>query len=454
MNLKRLLRQWGSFAIVSTVVVAFMAYMNYMTPLFADDFSYSVSFVTKEPFESFSQVLQSQYLHYFSTNGRTVVHTLAQVLLWIGKPALNWINAAAFLSLCILICFHGLGSFRAIKSHHIILVFAALWLLTPHFAGSYLWVMGSANYMYSPQIILLFLIPFRRTLAGEKDPAQRHPAAYGLIWWIFGIMAGWTNENTSLALIAMVFCILAARFIKKEKIPGWMTFGFLGNVTGAALLFASPAQAKRLSAAGGFGGLEQWLERFVSISLQVCRYFWVLILIFLIAAFVFAFQNKKTDRKILLTELLPTGIYAVGALICVYSMVGSPQFPIWAWSSILVFFLIAVMTLVSCIEVNRTETWRLVKNGLCIGLLIVTAVCFFNAAPELTRIKEEYSKREQMIADAAASGERLIVEPITSACTYSSYSLFLELNEDPASWPNNAIANYYDIPSIGAEKAN
>lgn len=430
-----------------------MAYMNYMTPLFADDFSYSVSFVTKEPFESFSQILQSQYLHYFSTNGRTVVHTLAQVLLWIGKPALNWINAAAFLSLCILICFHGLGSFGAIKGYHIILVFTALWLFTPHFAGSYLWVMGSANYMYSPQIILLFMVPFRRAMARqrEKNAVQRHPAVDSLIWWFFGIMAGWSNENTSLALIAMIFCVLTARFIKKEKIPGWMAFGFIGNVTGAVLLFASPAQAKRLSAAGGFGGLRQWVERFVSISAQVCEYLWALILVVLIALIVIASQNRRTDRKFLLGKLFPAGIYAVGALISIYSMVGSPQFPIWTWSSILVLVLITVMALVSTIDISHSDMLWMVKNGVCIGLLLAVAVTYSNAAPELFRIKEEYTKRELLIAEAASSGEGLTVQPIISTCTYSSYSLFLELNEDPASWPNNAIANYYGIPSISAK---
>ncbi len=105
-----------SFILASAAIVAFAVYLNFLTPLFADDFSYSVSFVTKAPIKSFSELIGSQYLHYFTTNGRSVVHTLAQILLVIGKPALNVINGFAFYTLILLICYHAAGELKKIRA--------------------------------------------------------------------------------------------------------------------------------------------------------------------------------------------------------------------------------------------------------------------------------------------------------------------------------------------------
>lgn len=73
-------------------------------------------------------------------------------------------------------------------------------------------------------------------------------------------------------------------------------------------------------------------------------------------------------------------------------------------------------------------------------------ISYITVAPELHRVHKAYQEREQHIA--AAGYEDLIVEPITTTCRYSSYSLFAELSTDPTIWPNTAIANYYGLKSI------
>ena len=96
-------------------------------------------------------------------------------------------------------------------------VFAALWFLTPHFGGSYLWVMGAANYLYSPQIILLFFIPYRLRLnPGWMPKGHDRPLLYAALAAAGGVLAGWTNENTSLALIVMVAAVLVLDLLQKR----------------------------------------------------------------------------------------------------------------------------------------------------------------------------------------------------------------------------------------------
>lgn len=441
-----------NLAVAFVAIAAFLSYMNYLTPLFADDFSYSVSFATKKPLASVYDLYQSQYLHYFTTNGRIPIHAMAQVLLWIGKPVLNVINGAVFAAFCLLICYHGLGAMKKIRGYHLLVVFGALWFLTPHFGGSYLWVMGAANYLYSPTLILCFFIPYRRAMRDGAVEKSRHPLLLAVGNAMLGVLAGWSNENTSLALIVMVAAVIAIHIVAKKKVNPWMWTGLAGNIIGCGILFLSPAQAKRLDAAGGFGDLSQWIIRFLSISLNVLRYLWLPMLVFVVA-FILVLRGTKRAPKRSLAELIwhlgPAMVFTLGTGISVYAMVGSPEFPVWVWSSILALALIAAMNMVYAI--NPADVKLSPRVPLLLGGAAVLAVCisYGTVAPELHRVAACYEEREACIA--AEAGQDLMVEPITSDCPYSSYSLFPELSTDPGIWPNTAVANYYGLGSIAAE---
>lgn len=444
--MKRSHAQTAALWAALTLIAGVMIWMNGMTPLFADDFSYSVSFVTKAPCESFCDVLSSQYLHYFTTNGRTVVHVLGQCLLWLGKPGLNVLNGLAFAGVCYLICLHGLGSREAVRGWQVLGVFALLWFLTPHFGGSYLWVMGAANYLYSPGLILLYFLRWRNALREGGDEERPEPLWDTLLWAAAGILSGWSNENTSFALICMVVWVIVLRRIHRRRVFRWMWAGLAGNLLGCVLLFASPAQGKRLAAAGGFGALSQWLVRFVSITKQTVIYFFPLLLLALVALLLLWRIKGRNLRALEIPS-----VYAVGTLVSLYAMVGSPEFPIWAWSSILFLGLTTVLSLLSQLPMGE-KVWR-GRACAALGLAAIVAVGWQLSTiyPELSRVREAYAQREVQIEQARQTGQALVVEPIQTDCTYSSYSLFAELNPEDTDWPNNAIANYYGIVSISPE---
>ena len=295
-----------SIVLLLAAISCFAGWLGHITPLFADDFSYSVSFVTKKPMSSLSEVLASQKLHYTTTNGRSVVHTLAQLFLSWGKPAADAVYGLLFASLCLLICVYAAGSIKKVRAWHIAMAFSMLWLLTPTFGGSYLWKMGAANYLLSPQIILLFFLPYRMAMARKGcSELKRIGKAAGML--LLGVIAGWTNENTSLALIAMIAAVLIVRRIMKLKSPLWMFGGLIGSCIGAALLFCSPAQAARLSAAGGMGGIADWIYRFLRISYFAVKYFWPLMLIGIALAVVIIIKLRKKQplRRDALVALPP-----------------------------------------------------------------------------------------------------------------------------------------------------
>lgn len=440
-------------AALMLVIAAFVTYLNDLTPLFADDFSYSISFSTIRPIRSLAELFRSQYVHYYALNGRSVVHTLAQALLWLGKPGLNVCNGLAFLALCLLICTHATGSFRKLSALPLLLVFAALWFLTPHFAGSYLWVMGAANYLYSPVIILLFLLPYRRALSPGQQERKKARLLFAVLSLVCGILAGWSNENTSLALIVCVGLILLVKRIRKERLSAWMWTGLLGNLIGCAMLFLSPGQAKRLTNAGGFGGLSVWVGRFFSISRNVIRYLWLPILLWLAAVILLAIQSRREKERGapgLFVRLTPSLIYVAATAVSVYSMVGSPEFPVWTWSSILAFCLCAVFSALSELRLPEHKALHAGAAGFACVLLAAIGLRFWSISPELNRVRSEFKAREAVIA-AVPPGSSLTVKRITTDCSYSSYSLFWELGSDGSQWPNTSVAVYYGLSSIVAE---
>ena len=429
-------------------IVLFAAWLEYLTPLFADDFSYSVSFVTKQPMHTISDVLASQKLHYTSTNGRTVVHTLAQLLLWMGKPGVDLIFGILMGTFCLLICAYWRGSFRAIEPWQPAAVFAFLWFFTPSFGGSYLWKMGAANYLLSPQLVLLYFFPYRVWCARTWEKRKRVGAFYAVLMLLLGILAGWTNENTSLALIAMIVVTVFFRKLHGLRCPLWMLTGLAGVVLGALLLFLSPAQASRLQASGGMGGLSVWLQRFSDISDTALEYLWLLVGVWA-ACVILLLVRRLVWRTGKGTDLTPVWATLAGFLVALYSMVGSPEFPVWVWSSILAFALI--FTGILLYTAAGTEGAIPAVGQIVIVAAAAAAVlvsCHF-ILPELHRVHEEYSAREAVIRRAVEKGELDIAVPgIATDSSYSSYSLFPELGTDSAQWPNTSIANYYGLDSI------
>lgn len=99
--------------VMVTLLIGGLFYaLNFYTPLFADDYSYSFSFMTGERIESASQIIDSQIGHYQCMNGRSITHFLAQMFLLAGDQAFIFFNTFFFLILMALIYLHACGSLR------------------------------------------------------------------------------------------------------------------------------------------------------------------------------------------------------------------------------------------------------------------------------------------------------------------------------------------------------
>lgn len=440
-----------------TALIGILFYaLNYYTPLYADDYSYSFSFSTDERMESIHQIIDSQIGHYLNTNGRSITHSLAQLFLLVGDDTFNIINVFFFLALLYLIYFHGCGTFREFSLAKFALIAILLFLSCPAFGQSFLWITGAANYLYGILIILCVLIPYRLQV---NNNTLNYPLIIeiiaAIVYLILGIIAGWTNENTSVALIVIIIGYMVLFRIKSIKIHAWNITGCVGGIIGCVLILSAPGTAKRLDSAGGSGGVVSWIMRMIFYSCDMFTNLQLPMLLFSILSVLYIYQ-KRNQVKIgsfheftkKFSECGVSLIYLLGFLTSVYSMIVSPQFPGRAWSGPIIIFLVVVISLCSLVDMSDSK----IKFGKKIALGFVLILCistYINAFFELKNIDAAFDDRVSMIETSVQSEEHSVEIPnICGWSGYSCYSASGDLNADSSKWPNTAIARYYGIDEI------
>ncbi len=432
-----------AWALIACAVLAFFS-LNLLTPVQKDDWSYTFNFLTKEPIGSFRDIGESLRIHYQKVNGRLPVHFLAHLFLWMGKGAFNAVNTLAFALLVTLVYYHAFGTLRPFRPYAWLAAFLGLWLLTPAFGESFLWVTGAANYLYGMLLILLFLIPYRR-LADDVDLYARHgvPAACAAL--LCGVLAGWTNENTAGALFVLLLCLLVWRLAERKRVPVWFFTGLVGVAAGLALMVLAPGELSRLDGAGGTGGVAAMLRRAVAITGKLGWYFGLGALLWVVLL-VRAVRGKKEKRALILPLL-----FLLAGLAATYSMALSPEMPKRVWSGPLVYFLISLLALYDAAEA------RIGRERLRIGLAALGAALalalYAASAPKLAATKNAFDARAAEAETQKAAGSLALTLPSVhgSGARIDAADPAGDILSDPDYWLNQALARYLDAASVTAE---
>lgn len=433
---------------LSLVIWSFFYIFNLYTPLFADDYSYSFSFANEEWINSISDIITSQIEHYKILNGRSITHFLGQLFLYLGKPIFNIINSFAFIGLIFLIYFHSYGTFKNVNLPWFILINFILWGVTPNFGQSFLWLIGSSNYMYGILLILVFLVPYRIEMNDNihyKKENKLYEFLKAIICFIMGVISGWTNENTSVSLIVIIILCLGLYKLQNKKYKIWMFSGFLGSIIGCIIMLTSPGQSSRLAGAGGFGNIISWIKRFCFISFELFTFLMPIILLLAFCILVYFYTRKSKDYK----DLAVFFIFFIGALASIYSMIVSPSFPDRVWSGPIIIFTISLGNVFSLIDWSSN---KLIKNFI-IAIILLCSLNFLsnyvNGYLDLRSIKLENDSRVSYIEEEKKKGNfNVEVNPIKGYTKYSCFSYNGDLDSDKNKWPNTAIARYYGLETI------
>ena len=343
--------QWILF--IGSAVFLFLAL--YETPYHSDDMVYMNQWESKEALTSIGDIVYFQIQHYLNWGGRTVAHTIAQLLFLMGPLFSSLLTTIVYFLTAYLIVWNVLG-----KADKVIffLVAGAMFYLNPVFDETVLWVTGTANYLYTSLLVLLAVLPVSAYF--------RKQTFSGKYWILLPVIffAGWCNENTS----PFVFLLYAALFFPawKQKRKEWLFYGSSALLSGAgnALLLLAPGNGLRTDTySGGIMGLMYRGHGQVN---AWCLWLFPIVMILLVLFYVCRHKTARISWVYLLVGIGSTLI-----------MIVSPSFPSRAAMGPFVFFLLPFASLI--FEVKK-------ENALFINWLSVFVLLGFTGCMASTSI--------------------------------------------------------------------
>lgn len=423
--------------IILITIYLMMLVLNLLTPLIADDYSYSLG-LDNTKIDSIIDVLNYQWWHYFNWGGRTISHTIAQMFLLFPKIAFSIINPLLYIALIYLTYLHIVRN-RDKKPIYLILIHLTLWFVLPVFGQTCLWLIGSCNYLWTTVLILWFLWVYRQK--NQKDSIARIVSLF-----LLGIIAGWTNENTAVGLIIVSLgFLIVEKLDNKNKLPKYKWSGLLGNIVGFLVLILAPGNYVRAD------GIQdntfiviKIIKRIVQYTITMTNYLLPLFILLVILISIYIFYKKKIHRQV--------WIYLVGAFFCIYSMVLSPQFPERSWFGVIIFMLIATFDLLYDIE-KFNKVYQFIVVDILLILSFVHIGEYLGTAIDINNLRNVWEYRENYIAKQKDQGkDEIKVDAYYSQDKHNPTYGLADLFDDKKLWPNTSIAEYFDIKSIEAKK--
>ena len=250
--------------IFALVAVGFFWMVHY-TPLFSDDYLYRIVYGSKDGkvLSSLNDLWTSCYAHYMGFNGRFANVPLCMVLEWIGKPLTDFITTGLFLAL-------GFLCARFITLHEdsnlsLVSVFGIIFLLVDGFSEVFLWLCGSANYLWTIVLGLGFILAFQKLNDGWTPS---FPTKFVLL--LLALISGWMHEGFSVGICA---ALVVFYFFKRKEISAFKAIYGLFFLMGTAMNVFAPGTVGRGSGTTGMFSLFQFglkiAKGFVQVPISV-----------------------------------------------------------------------------------------------------------------------------------------------------------------------------------------
>lgn len=412
---------------------ALMLALNVRTPLMMDDYDYSFSWSTGERLSGLADILRSQAAHYRLWGGRSVVHALAQLFLYWGKPVFNVACAAMYGLLLLEIL--SLSRKRE-KSHRAALLLAAqteLLLFVPFFATVFLWLDGACNYLFGTALALVpLLIAKSEREGGFFDGGWRR----GALALPLCFLAGWTNENTACGILALMGLLLLLDVREGRNVRAWRPAALGAQLAGVLLMLLAPGNFARASGEAARGLFAELLYRALVVTWCLLRYAGVP----LVAAALLLFFGRR--RGIALRSR-QAALLALCALLSAYALVASPQISDRSFIAVTVLALAAALTLL--------DDW-LAESGrrMAPAMALMLAVCVVSGAAALRDTaahQAAWTAQLSRIAAAVEQGETEVA--VSGVPARSRFTMDIVLGDSPQDWPNSTLSRYFGIAVRG-----
>ena len=416
-----------------TVAVSFIAILiyNFFTPLMSDDL-----LVDSSAYKNIWDIFAAEYKQYMTWNGRSVLQIIMRIFTLLPKYVFDIMNSMCFVALMLLIYLNAVGKKRYNTILYIIINLLA-WNFSVEFDQTVLWLAGACNYLWGSTIIMGLITFYRYLLEGKKEIKHSSILCVGLTVW--GLLAGWCNENTSGGGILLILAMTALYFYKNKKIQPYMLFAIAGMVVGFLFMICSPGARGRAGWAmmsESHTGIMIYVSRFLKINICVNRYMMVYI-VAIILLMTWYFHKKKN-----LWEVRHVILFSVAGLATCYALILSPEPMPRAYYGANIFFLVACAEMLS-IVVKAEEALHALETGAAIAGLVWMSLVYIENGADLARINREVNERERYIYEQTQNGNYDLKLPMISRQFENEYSFIFE--NDISNEDNWFINHVYEI---------
>ena len=406
--------------------------LNSITPIMSDDFGYSFN-LDHERLNGIRDIGNFQIAHYKWWGGRIVAHTLVQLFLLGPKTIFNIFNSLCFTALILLMY---LISKKEKKDNKLIIpiMFFLIYFLQPVFGQCCLWLTGSCNYLWTTTIVL-FLLYFFVKMKEKKDGI-----IYTTFIFLLGIVAGWTNENTSVSMIIILILLMISQRLDNIKIKIWQILGLIGSIIGFTIMILAPGNYIRNNTyTEEVSFIVKIFNRFIECTKGIFKYELIILILFVVLLCFLKYKEKRINKNSI--------IFMIGSIMGVYPMVMSPTFPERSWFAIIIFGIISIIILINEVDLIGKKEYIYLKSGLVVILLILFIPNYIGLIKDIKELENVWNERITYIKKNPNEETYKFKVYYTNNKKNPMYDQ-LDIVNDPKAWPNKDISNYFNIKNI------
>lgn len=299
----------------------------------------------------------------------------------------------------------------------------------------YLWLTGSLNYLWCGVFNLLYLVFFVKKYLFNQDIKSK---ICRVLFVALGFLVGGYGENAALATLLMVVVFLAlTAFHKHYKVGIYHIASILALCVSFYFMMSAPGTIKNKYSEFQLTIL---VKNFM-VALNMLYRFRILFIAFCVLLLLSCLNNTDADK------ITVSVVCVFGALVSNFAMAFGSGYPGRSAFYCVILLVAGCVTLL--FELLDTKHCELC---LSLGVIVAAFTLYYGLIGSwdiyLTHAKIQYNTsvinecRENNIMDVT-------LEMVNPQTMYSPAYGMLYLNtEDPDSWPNHQMAEYFGVNSI------
>lgn len=370
------------------------------TPFQSDDYSYFLKGIS----------WNSTISHYMGWSGRLIVDFTSSFLLkYLPYFLYEAINSFVFLLLCIFISLiptiitHTDHTHTKQQPSAIILwlVFITYWLANPNLGQTSFWIVGSVNYLWTIMWASFYIYYLLKNI---------HLTHYNLKQYIsiifLGFLAGCSNENTSVSIVALTFLLLIFQYHSNKHHNYFVYFGLISTLIGTIILIAAPGNRVRQTHFESWynqSTLEQIIihvvKRMPRALLEYNNIYIVLTILFIV---LISYKKKSVlqDKTIIFSL-----VFFLLSLFANFVLAKAPYIGGRNLNTGLFFLSLCFSCLAYSLYFNQMKNTRLIINSITIVYTIFFAASYILFTNMMIQANYQQQVRENLILTAIKNNE-------------------------------------------------